>query len=249
MRNKKSLQKDFVLQQDISDCGVVCLQNILKYYDADISLEKLREWSGTTRQGASLLGLFEAANKCGFEASGASAERIDNLYDVDEPCILHVTIDNKLLHYIIYYPIRTAGDKPNTFLTGDPAKGMSYMTREELESVWETKTVLLLKPTARLSQWQRLKQKKWRWLVETLKEDRHLMYVAVILGIFTAVLNISTAIFSQRLIDHILPEKEGGRLIAGLLFLALLLGLRSIFNYFRQHLLLKQGFQFNTRLN
>ena len=57
MRNKKSLQKGFVLQQDVSDCGVVCLQNILKYYDAEISLEKLREWSGTTRQGASLLGL------------------------------------------------------------------------------------------------------------------------------------------------------------------------------------------------
>ena len=141
MRNKKSLQKGFVLQQDVSDCGVVCLQNILKYYDAEISLEKLREWSGTTRQGASLLGLIEAANKCGFEANGASAESIDNLYDVTEPCILHVTIDKKLLHYIIYYPIRKTDDKSNTFLTGDPAKGMTYMTREELESIWETKTV------------------------------------------------------------------------------------------------------------
>src|SRR5688572_22658641 len=126
MRNSKSIQKNFALQQDMSDCGVVCLQNILKYYQADISLEKLREWSGTMRQGTSLLGLYEAARKCGFEASGASAERVDNLYDVDEPCILHVTIDKQLLHYIIYYPVRSAGDKPNTFLVGDPAKGVFY---------------------------------------------------------------------------------------------------------------------------
>jgi ABC-type bacteriocin/lantibiotic exporter with double-glycine peptidase domain len=249
MRNSKSIQKNFSLQQDMSDCGVVCLQNILKYYQADISLEKLREWSGTMRQGTSLLGLYEAARKCGFEASGASAERVDNLYDVDEPCILHVTIDKQLLHYIIYYPVRSAGDKPNTFLVGDPAKGVFYMTREELDEIWESKSVLLLKPTQQLSQWQRQKQKRWRWLLETLKEDKHLMYVAVVLGIFAAVLNISTAIFSQRLIDHIIPQKDGGRLIVGLLFLALLLVMRSGFNFIRQYLLLKQGYQFNTRLN
>lgn len=87
MQGIKALQKNFGLQQDISDCGVVCLQNILKFHRADISLEKLREWSGTTRQGTSLLGLFEAAGKCGFTASGATAEHIENLYDIDEPCI------------------------------------------------------------------------------------------------------------------------------------------------------------------
>lgn len=249
MLTKKGIQKSFALQQDISDCGVLCLQNILKYYHADISLEKLREWSGTTAQGTSLLGLYEAAGKCGFEASGASAERIDNLYDVEHPCILHVTVDKKILHYIIYYPVRSAGDKPHTFMIGDPAKGVTQISREELEAIWESKTVLLLKPSARLSQWQNQRQKKFRWLLETVKDDKHLMIVAVVLGIFAAILNISTAIFSQRLIDHILPEKEGGKLIVGLLFLALLLLLRSGFNYIRQHLILKQGYQFNTRLN
>lgn len=249
MQSIKTLEKNFSLQQDISDCGVVCLQNILKYYSADISLEKLREWSGATAQGTSLLGLYEAANKCGFEASGASAEGIHNLYDLDHPCILHVNIDNQLLHYIIYYPVRSASDKPNTLLIGDPAKGISTISAEELDKLWESKTVLLLKPSEKISQWQRQKQKRWRWLLDTLKEDKHLMVVAVVLGIFAAVLNISTAIFSQRLIDDILPEKEGGRLLVGMLFLALLLLLRSTFNYIRQHLLLKQGYQFNTRLN
>lgn len=246
MQSIKTLQKNFSLQQDMADCGVVCLQNILKYYRADISLEKLREWSGTTRQGTSLLGLYEAAGKCGFEATGANAEKIENLSEVEHPCILHVTIEQKLLHYIIYY---SACDKPNTYLVGDPAKGIYQITGEELEKIWESKTVLLLKPAEKITQWQRQRQKRWRWLLETLKEDKQLMAVAVVLGIFAAVLNISTAMFSQRLIDHILPEKEAGKLLAGLLFLALLLVLRSAFNYIRQHLMLKQGYQFNTRLN
>jgi hypothetical protein len=33
-------------QLDQSDCGVVCLQTILKYYISNYSLEKLREYSG-----------------------------------------------------------------------------------------------------------------------------------------------------------------------------------------------------------
>ena len=36
-------------QLDQSDFGVVCLQTILKYYNSNYSLEKLREYSGGFR--------------------------------------------------------------------------------------------------------------------------------------------------------------------------------------------------------
>src|ERR1700761_1034995 len=97
----------FHLQQDQHDCGVACLRNVLNYYQAEISLEKLREWSGTGMQGASLLGLYQAASQAGFVARGAQAGGIADLREVQHPCILHVRPSGGMLHYVVYYPPQT----------------------------------------------------------------------------------------------------------------------------------------------
>nr|MBP6756349.1 hypothetical protein [Bacteroidia bacterium] len=59
-RNIKN--NEFVLQHDMSDCGVACLLSIIKYYNGSGSLERLRELSGTSIQGTSMLGLQQAAS-------------------------------------------------------------------------------------------------------------------------------------------------------------------------------------------
>jgi len=74
--NRKLLDKSFVLQHDQSDCGIACLLSIIHYYEGNNTLEKLRELSGTTRQGTTLLGLFQAANELGFTASGVAMRQI-----------------------------------------------------------------------------------------------------------------------------------------------------------------------------
>lgn len=53
----KRIEKTIVLQHDASDCGVACLLSLIRYYDGEISLAGLREISGTTKQGTTLLGL------------------------------------------------------------------------------------------------------------------------------------------------------------------------------------------------
>jgi len=64
--NIKNFKKTFTLQHDQSDCGVACLSSLTKYYGGDISIEKFRELSGTTKQGTTLLGLYQGANNAGF---------------------------------------------------------------------------------------------------------------------------------------------------------------------------------------
>jgi ATP-binding cassette, subfamily C, bacteriocin exporter len=66
MKTYKHLQKTFTLQQGQSDCGVACLLSLVKYYGGDNRLEKLRELSGTTQEGTTLLGLYQSANQIGF---------------------------------------------------------------------------------------------------------------------------------------------------------------------------------------
>jgi ATP-binding cassette subfamily B protein len=244
MKSKDNLRKKFMLQHDQSDCGVACLRNILNYYGAEISLEKLREWSGTTSEGTSMLGLCEAGKSSGFNAQGAKADGVDNLKDVQHPCILHVVKDENVLHYVVYYP----GSENDKFNIGDPAIGLCKLSCDDLEKIWKSKTALLLEPTHTLQKWQQQKEKKRKWFWNSLKEDVHLLYIAIVLGLVAAALNLSTAIFSQKLIDDILPSTDRERLFVGLGLLALLLVMKSLFSYVRQFLLLRQSFQFNTRI-
>jgi ATP-binding cassette, subfamily C, bacteriocin exporter len=241
---KKNSPTHFKLQHDQYDCGVTCLRNILSYYKADISLEKLREWSGAGLQGTSLLGLHQAASQAGFKAEGARAGGISDLRSLQHPCILHVTLEASLQHYIVYYPT----ESPHLLLIGDPAKGLTHLYPEELEKIWTGQTLLLLEPGEQLAQWQQQRQKKLRWIWQTLKEDVHLLYVALGLGFLCALLNLSTAVFSQRLIDHILPSKDHRELFIGLSLLGLLLLMKSGFSFLRQQLLIRQGYGFNLRI-
>ena len=143
MENKKLIQKTFSLQKDLTDCGVGCLQSLVRYYGGDISLETLREKSGTAKTGTTLLGLYQCANEIGFEAEGCEAD-VNALIEHGEPVILHVILENKYEHYVICYH-RTGAETPQ-FLIGDPAKGIETWSQEYLEEVWKSKTCLTLKP-------------------------------------------------------------------------------------------------------
>jgi ATP-binding cassette subfamily B protein len=244
MPSLKRLQKTFLLQQDQYDCGVVCLRNILGYYQANISLEKLREWSGTGLQGTTLLGLFQAANQVGFNARGVQADNIATLQQVEHPCILHVVTNDKALHYVVYYP----GKRTDRFLIGDPAKGLIYLDKATLEKIWQSKMLLLLEPCEKLAQWQQENTKKIHWLWQTIRKDVNLLYIAIGLGTVAAALGLSTAIFSQKLVDTILPSRDFDKLFVGLLVLGLLLILKSVFSWLRQSLLMRQAYHFNMRL-
>ena len=137
---EKHLKKTLKQQLDQSDCGVACLLSIVQYYNGTNSLEKLRELSGTTKQGTTLLGLFQAANKIGFHAEGNQAD-IQALMEHNKPIILHVVIENRLQHYVVCY-----GFKNDKFIIGDPAKGLQYYSKKDLEAIWKSKTCLTLSP-------------------------------------------------------------------------------------------------------
>ena len=241
---KQKLPRKFVLQQDQHDCGVACLRNILGYYRAELSLEKLREWSGAGTQGTTLLGLHQAAGLAGFMAAGAQAGSISDLKEVEHPCILPVTINDSMLHYVVYYP----ESNTKNFLIGDPAIGLIRVEAPQLEKIWVTRAVLLLEPGEGLTRWQQQRRNQLSWLWQMLKEDVHLLYAAAVLGVICCVLNLSTAVFSQRLVDHILPGKRRTELFAGLAALGLLLIIKSLLSRVRQFLLIRQGYGFNTRL-
>ena len=246
MKINKLIQKTFTLQKDLTDCGVGCLKSLVRYYDGDISLETLREKSGTGKTGTTLLGLFQCAQAIGFDAEGCEAN-IDALIKHEEPVILHVIIDKKFEHYVICYSSHFNGN--HQFLIGDPAKGLEYWTKEYLEEVWQSKTCLTLKPNATFQKTNQTNLEKRKWLKDLIKEDQEAIYTILFLGVIFSLLGMSMSVFSQKLIDDILPKKKISLLLLSISFLGFLLFSRVIIQALREFYIIKQTKAFNERIN
>lgn len=108
------------------DCGPTCLRMIAKYYGKNISLQKLRDISGINREGVSLLGISEAAEKIGFRTSAARLHLIQ-LTETELPAILHWNQN----HFVVLYKI-----KNNKYYIADPAKALITYTEAEFTKHW-----------------------------------------------------------------------------------------------------------------
>ncbi|WP_340075571.1 peptidase domain-containing ABC transporter [Leptobacterium sp. I13] len=239
---EKHIKQTFILQHGQSDCGVACLLSLIQYYGGNGSLEKLRELSGTTRQGTTLLGLYQAASQLGFDAAGNEAD-IQALIDHKQPVILHVVIDERLQHYIVCY-----GYKDGLFIVGDPAKGVVTYTKEKLQQIWKSQTCLTLIPNKDFIKEQAENQNKKQWFASLLKEDYRLIGFSILLGSGIAILGMAMAIFSQKLIDDILPSKDFNKLITGIFLVGFLLMVRFAFTALREYFLIRQTKDFNNRI-
>lgn len=239
---KKKAENAHVHQQDQSDCGVTCLLSVINFLGGEGKLERLRELSGTSKQGTTLLGLYQAAGKLGLQAEPYEAD-LKNLKEQTDPCILHIIKDERLQHYVICY-----GFNNGEFLISDPAEGVKQITPEELEPLWQSKALLLLKPTKEFVTVKEKKKDRWQWIKRLAKEDVIILSLALAIGIFVSVLSLATAIFSQKLIDEILPAQDTLKLFVGLGLLGFLLFARSGLSYIRQLFLVRQSRDFNNRI-
>ncbi len=242
MKNLKYIKRTHALQHDQSDCGVACLLSLIQYYGGVNSLEKLRELSGTTKQGTTLLGLYQTANQIGFTASGNEAD-IQALIHHGEPLILHVLIENKLQHYVVCY-----GYSDGKFIIGDPGKGIVEFTPEELDKIWVSKSCLTLIPNESFCKAEETKRSKKTWFINLIKQDKQLLIISMILGVGIAMLGMAMSVFSQKLIDDILPSQNGKKLVSGIALLTFLLLVRVGFSALRETLLIRQTKDFNNRI-
>ncbi|MBN8665641.1 MAG: peptidase domain-containing ABC transporter [Chitinophagales bacterium] len=233
-------------QQSKYDCGICCLLTIIQYYGGNETLENLRRLSGTNKTGTSLLGLYQAANACGFNAEGCEAD-MDALLAHPLPCILHVVLDNHLQHYVVYFGKKNQKGR-KLLVIGDPAKGIVHLTAEELDKIWQSKACLILTPNDHFQLKSSIAARKRLWIKDLVKKDISLLSIAALLGIVIAALGLTMAIFSQKLIDEFIPEKQHTKLFTGVILVFLLLVAKETLGLVRAQLLLMQSKEFNLRI-
>jgi ATP-binding cassette subfamily B protein len=129
-------------QPDEMDCGPTCLRIVAKYYGKNFSLPYLRQLSFTTREGSSLLGLSNAAEKIGFKTIGSKIKFEILANEVSLPCIVHW----QQSHFIVVYKI----NKDKVYVS-DPGHSLLVYNKQEFIFGWKEGNnegiVLLLDPT------------------------------------------------------------------------------------------------------
>lgn len=142
----------FYKQPDSKDCGPTCLRIIAKYYGKVIPLQAIRQLSETTREGSSLFGLSDAAEKIGFKTLGIKIDFETLAEEVPLPCIVHW---NKQ-HFVVVYKITK-----DVIYISDPAYGLITYNKTDFIKNWignnsdestEEGIALLLEPTPAFNQ-------------------------------------------------------------------------------------------------
>ncbi len=189
-----------------------------------------------------MLGLYQAAEQSGFRASGKQAEDLDHLAGINKPVILHVTQQGNLLHYVVLFGIEN-----EKYRIGDPASGIELWDREKIGKAWQSKVLLQLDPGKGFPG-RKKKQSNLKWIREWVSDDIHMLVSAVFLGIIISVFSIATAIFSQKLIDQLLPEKNVRHLITGILLFGLILFIKALLTGIKGYFLIAQARDFSIRI-
>ena len=89
-------------QTDTMTCGPTCLRIIAAYYEKNYSLADLVQLTHTDREGSSLLGLSNAAEKIGFRTLGAKIHFDKLAEDIPFPCVAHWNQN----HFVVIYKIK-----------------------------------------------------------------------------------------------------------------------------------------------
>jgi ATP-binding cassette subfamily B protein len=130
-------------QLDAMDCGPTCLRMVAKHYGKAFNLRTLSKLCGFSRDGISLLGLSDGAEKIHFKPTGVRLNTY-SLTKTNLPCILYW----RKYHFVVLYKIRNG-----KFYIADPALGSLALNEREFEENWindinnDTGIALLLTPT------------------------------------------------------------------------------------------------------
>ena len=235
------MNKIKVKQRDITDCGAACLSSICAHYGLFTSVAKIRQHASTDKKGTNLLGMKEGAEKLGFEAKGVKGV-MDSLTKIPLPAVAHIIVKEVLQHYVVIYEVTS---KQVNYM--DPGDGqMHKVSHAEFEKLW-TGNLLLLLPDDTFEQANErtpLITRFWR----LLRPHKSIMLQALFGAIIYTLIGLSTSIYVQKIVDHVLPSGNLNLLNLLSVGMVVLLVFQLLINVIRTKLVISVGQQMDARL-
>lgn len=221
-------KKLVVLQEGNKDCGVCCLLSIIRYYNGNISLNKLMEMTKTTKNGTTFYNLSEAASKIGMASKAYYVNDFNNISVYSCPFISQV-IRNGYTHFVVVYKI--SKDK---LLIMDPALGSLYMSREKFLNIW-TGYIMMFEKVKILPNY---KDEKYinKLLYGLILNNKKIIVNCLLLTLMFCFLTIGYSVYLKVMIDKVLNQDKYLLIVISLIFFIVIL-FRSLTNLFRNQML------------
>lgn len=186
-----------VKQEGLKNCGPCSLASVIMYYGGYISIDALEDMMGTTKDGTTAYNLIQTARKIGFESLGL---KLDDLNNIECPCIAHVTLSNIYNHYVVIYKI--IDDK---VLIGDPASKLKYMTKNEFQSIWNN-IIITLKPLKKLP-YNKTKS-LFSYISNIVFKYKYAFIFLIIISIMSAITSLLYSLLAKYMIDNFMLARN-----------------------------------------
>ncbi len=194
-----------IKQHDITDCGSACLASIAEHHGYRLPISRIRQYASTDRKGTNVLGMVEAATRLGFTAKGVKGP-FESLFKIPLPAIAHVVVKEVLHHYVVLYAI----DKKHVTVM-DPGDGRIHkLSHAEFQQQWTGVLVLLVPNEAFQKGNERTSLGARFW--DLIRPHRSVMTQALIGAMVYTLLGLSTSIYVQKIIDHVIVDGNGNLL-------------------------------------
>ncbi|HWG43870.1 MAG TPA: peptidase domain-containing ABC transporter [Gemmataceae bacterium] len=221
----------WVRQNDQSDCGAAALATVALHYRRSIGLEQVRDWTGTDRIGATLLGLLRGAEKLGF-ASKAIKAPYEALARLPLPAIAHLRTADSSGHFLVLHKV-----SKDAVVVADPACGVEKRSRTDFCRDWTGHLLMLVPQTELHSPRGTTPQPPWRRFLGLLRSHTGILTEAIFCALLMTLLGVSTSYFVQHLVDSVLVRQERRLLNALGIGMVLIVVFRTLFALLRQYLL------------
>lgn len=235
-------KKIFVKQQEQLDCGVACIQMILKNYGSERPLYVLRELTMTDTKGVSAFGIKKCLEGLNFQTKILKVDK--SLWKLGReifPLIANVTNEVGEGHYVVVFDI-----KKDNLIIGDPAKGILNISIENFEKIWNH-IAIIIKPTPYYIP-KTIKVGGLTSFFSLVKESKIFILKATLLSLLVTFISIFTSLYFQLMIDNILPSKKISLVNFFSLCLILSYAIKTTLEYLKNRILINIGIEMNKKI-
>lgn len=238
------------IQYDAMDCGPTCLRMVAAFYGKCYSLEGLREKSFITREGVSMLGISEAAEKIGFRSICVQVG-YEKLQEAPLPCIIHWNQQ----HFVVVYKLN---DKH--VWVADPGAGKLKYTKEEFCNCWlssrkneeDTGVALWLEPTPEFytieDEGDEVNRRGFSFLYSYLRPYRGLVGQLLLGLLLGSMIQLMLPFLTQSVVDFGINNQNLGFIYLVLIAQLMLSFSSSAVDFIRGWILLHLGTRINIAL-
>ena len=186
-----------VMQMENMECGAACLSMVLAYYGKWLPLSELRNYCGSSRDGAKLSSVAKTSRSLGMNAQGYRYETEEFFDSASFPCIVHW----RFTHFVV-----VCGRRGSTVYINDPAGGSQKISMEDFDEAF-TGVCLELSPGKDFEP-SGSPRSMVSYLKENLRGAGRTAAFVVAASLLVSLCSLFLPAFSRVFIDRILSKED-----------------------------------------